>query len=94
MNNRIFILIFVAIVFIFGGLLYIYNPEPTNYKNPDEKEPIACTMDAKLCPDGSYVSRHGPDCEFDACPLGEKIIPEDAIFEDGTINTSGLPVQQ
>ena len=27
-----------------------------------------CTMDAKLCPDGSYVSRSGPNCEFAQCP--------------------------
>ena len=24
----------------------------------------ACTMDAKMCPDGSYVGRTGPNCEF------------------------------
>lgn len=28
-----------------------------------------CTMDAKLCPDGSYVSRSGPNCEFAQCPI-------------------------
>ncbi len=29
----------------------------------------ACTMDAKLCPDGTtYVSRQGPNCEFAPCP--------------------------
>lgn len=27
-----------------------------------------CTQEAKLCPDGSYVSRTGPNCEFAACP--------------------------
>ena len=27
-----------------------------------------CTQDAKLCPDGSYVSRKGPNCEFTTCP--------------------------
>lgn len=25
-------------------------------------------MEAKLCPDGSYVGRGGPNCEFAACP--------------------------
>ena len=38
---------------------------------PDEpcgEKPIACAMDAKLCPDGSYVGRTGPECEFSACP--------------------------
>src|SRR4051812_22427583 len=28
----------------------------------------ACTMEAKLCPDGSSVGRTGPNCEFQACP--------------------------
>ena len=32
------------------------------------EEPVACTMDAKLCLDGSYVGRIGPDCEFALCP--------------------------
>ncbi|MEB4589743.1 hypothetical protein VSS37_02000 [Candidatus Thiothrix sp. Deng01] len=31
-----------------------------------------CTMEAKLCPDGSYVSRNAANhCAFDPCP-GEK----------------------
>jgi hypothetical protein len=29
---------------------------------------VYCTMDARLCPDGSYVGRTGPKCEFSACP--------------------------
>ena len=28
----------------------------------------ACTAEAKLCPDGSYVGRTGPNCEFAQCP--------------------------
>src|SRR5260221_6709844 len=27
-----------------------------------------CTTEAKQCPDGSYVSRAGPNCEFTPCP--------------------------
>jgi hypothetical protein len=30
--------------------------------------PRACTMEAKLCPDGSAVGRTGPNCEFAPCP--------------------------
>ncbi len=26
--------------------------------------PVACTMDAKMCPDGTYVGRSGPNCQF------------------------------
>jgi len=29
----------------------------------------ACTLEAKLCPDGSYVGRTGPTCEFARCPI-------------------------
>lgn len=28
----------------------------------------ACTMEAKICADGSAVGRSGPDCEFTPCP--------------------------
>jgi hypothetical protein len=30
--------------------------------------PVACTQEAKLCPDGSAVGRTGPNCEFSLCP--------------------------
>lgn len=35
---------------------------------PNSNNPIMCTMDAKQCPDGSYVGRTGPNCEFEKCP--------------------------
>jgi len=31
-------------------------------------EGVYCTQEAKLCSDGSYVSRTGPNCEFTKCP--------------------------
>ena len=85
MQNRVFVLVFVVVVFVLGGLLYIYNPDPVEYKNPNEKEPVACTMDAKLCPDGSYVGRTGPNCEF-KCPCeGENPCP---VPENATTSPS------
>ena len=39
-------------------------PEP----NLPEEEMVFCTLDVKLCPDGSYVSREPPSCEFQKCP--------------------------
>lgn len=35
---------------------------------PPEAEPVLCTQDALQCPDGSYVGRTGPHCEFSPCP--------------------------
>ncbi|MFA6446768.1 MAG: TspO/MBR family protein [Patescibacteria group bacterium] len=37
-------------------------------KTTQPSGPVACTMEAKLCPDGSAVGRTGPNCEFAACP--------------------------
>jgi len=31
-------------------------------------------MEAKRCPDGSYVGRTGPNCEFAECPMSNKFI--------------------
>lgn len=47
---------------------------------------IACTMEAKLCPDGSAVGRSGPNCEFAACPAG-------AFVHEGNL-TTGNPGQK
>lgn len=38
-------------------------------------EGLACTQEAKLCPDGSAVGRTGPNCEFAECPSVE--VPTD-----------------
>ncbi len=34
----------------------------------DKTEAVGCTMEAKMCPDGSFVGRVPPDCEFRKCP--------------------------
>lgn len=33
-------------------------------------EGVLCAMDTQLCPDGSYVGRIPPQCDFAACPTG------------------------
>ncbi|HKL44246.1 MAG TPA: DUF333 domain-containing protein [Candidatus Absconditabacterales bacterium] len=50
---------------------------------------VVCTMDAKECPDGSFVSRTGPNCEFEPCP-GEKEKTEVNTQED-TKETNNEP---
>ena len=44
------------------------NCEAEDSQSEEPIDPVMCTMDAKLCPDGSYVSRQGPNCEFAPCP--------------------------
>jgi hypothetical protein len=41
--------------------------------------PVACTADAKLCPDGTGLGRTGPSCAFPACP------PPNVEFPDAQI---------
>jgi hypothetical protein len=38
-----------------------------------EVKNTVCTMEAKLCPDGSSVGRSGPRCEFAPCPTAKKV---------------------
>lgn len=35
--------------------------------------PVACTLEAKICPDGSTVGRVGPSCNFAPCPGSQNI---------------------
>ncbi len=54
----------VSFCIAIGAVGYIYSVN----KNVAPAQ-IACTMEAKLCPDGlNYVGRTGPKCEFSKCP--------------------------
>ena len=35
---------------------------------PPTDDRVMCTMEAKICSDGSAVGRSGPHCEFAPCP--------------------------
>jgi hypothetical protein len=37
---------------------------------PIPSQGVMCTADVKICPDGTTVSREGPNCEFAPCPEG------------------------
>jgi hypothetical protein len=53
---------------------------------PDKN--TACTMEAKLCPDGSSVGRSGPNCEFAPCSIGGTMVGNDRD-EHGCIGSAG-----
>jgi len=57
-------LLAIFAVLLLGGVSYLIW---LNYFN--KPRPIACTQEAKLCPDGSSVGRTGPNCEFAKCPF-------------------------
>lgn len=64
-----FIIIATVVLILIAIIVYFVSRE----KEPEE---IACTMDAKLCSDGSFVGRIAPDCNFASCPKEDLIIIE------------------
>jgi len=69
MNNMNFTikLIILAIIIAAGAAVWWFGI------NKQPAEPVACTMEAKFCSDGSYVGRTGPDCNFALCPKEDLI---------------------
>lgn len=67
-NTRSTLSIIVAVLFIaiviIAGVKYGIKGSYTR----DSITPIACTLEGKICPDGSVVGRSGPHCDFAACP--------------------------
>ena len=66
-------IIYALLILIIGAGFFIFNNY--NLLITETEEGIACTLDAKLCPDGSSVGRVAPSCEFAKCPTGEKTPP-------------------
>lgn len=57
----------IAVVVIVSALSAL-GVAAYQYFAPEQiPEQIACTQDAKQCPDGSYVFRQAPNCEFALC---------------------------
>lgn len=67
--KTLFLGILLIVIVGIGGLVY---------RNAIEHpfQPIACPMDAKVCPDGTSISRTGLSCTFPDCPLPNVTLPE------------------
>lgn len=74
-----FVLIVLLLILVLGGGYFLYsknfnNPSPSSQPGAStpikdqQDDAVFCTQDAKQCPNGSYVSRSGPKCEFAPCP--------------------------
>ncbi|HVU75555.1 MAG TPA: IPT/TIG domain-containing protein, partial [Candidatus Paceibacterota bacterium] len=86
---------FLVPLFAVAGLFGIHHPAielpflatsttPVATTTPDE--PVMCTMEAMQCPDGSWVGRSGPHCEF-VCPGA----PATSTSTDATTSPSENP---
>lgn len=94
MNNKIKTLVLFVVLASIGGIYFtVYSPGLNNgndYEVPTV--PIACTMDAKQCPDGSYVGRVGPKCEFQQCPEGATVSESKSVKIGQSVIISGIKV--
>lgn len=41
---------------------------PTPTTKTKGKESLVCTQEVKACPEGSFVGKVGPECQFAPCP--------------------------
>ncbi|MDP2860188.1 MAG: hypothetical protein Q8N98_00575, partial [bacterium] len=67
-NNKglapILIVLMIVGVLALGGGTYYFLTKRT-------QKPVSCTLEAKICPDGSAVGRTSPNCEFAQCPTAK-----------------------
>lgn len=64
-KNTVTLIVVVGIIILVAVLVKTYSMQSTGQKL------VTCTMEAKLCPDGSSVGRSGPKCEFAPCPTAD-----------------------
>lgn len=72
MHNKIkdLVIISTVVVLLVAGGYAVFS---LRFSSPTKS--VACTKEAKLCPDGSAVGRTGSNCEFATCPVAQ-ILPE------------------
>lgn len=63
------ILFIVMAIAVAGGIGYAISTQTDLFlSRGDNTNIVGCTLEAKLCPDGSSVGRTGPNCAFADCP--------------------------
>lgn len=100
--NKNYIIIGVVIVAVVGvGIVLSRSSVPGFTENndygagaPSNNEPVACTADAKQCPDGSFVSRVAPNCEFAECAKEAMIEPVVIVFTDTGYSPKSITIKK
>lgn len=72
MRKYLILIIAGLLLIALGTFFYFLNLNslkiPNFFSKPEFNNSVLCAQDVKQCPDGSYVSRQGPKCEFAPCP--------------------------
>src|SRR3989344_6941774 len=103
MQKRGSVLIILVIILAVAGIFGAYylgtqKPDSTQIfpsekpESPKKDSGNSCTMDAKICPDGTSVGRTGPNCEFAPCP-GETSGTDASGWKTYTNTTYGFSIK-
>ncbi len=87
MKTSTIVAVLAALIVILGGWYWwAQNGGPAMPGFGSMGGPQACTMEARVCPDGSAVGRTGPNCAFAPCPT-----PSNTTNTGNTSNQSTPP---
>ncbi|MDO8594924.1 MAG: hypothetical protein Q7R93_05465 [bacterium] len=68
-ENNLIVSVAIVLAALGAGYYFLRESKTSDVTTiPPRNEGMMCTMEAMLCPDGSYVGRSGPKCEFALCP--------------------------
>jgi hypothetical protein len=74
-TSRVWIALTVFVILVAGIYFFFFRSAPQSGDTANTPgNTVVCTMDARQCPDGTYVGRTGPNCEF-ICPSGPTTTP-------------------
>lgn len=72
-HNILFRVVITLIIIII--LIFVWaSTSRRSISLPDSNNKTICTLDAKQCPDGTYVGRTGPNCEFICSPKDSAVL--------------------
>lgn len=68
MQKDLQLVLLIIVLIVLAWLISLLEISRQKELAPQPEESVFCTMDAKMCPDGSYVGRIPPECNFAPCP--------------------------
>ncbi len=73
------LLFFIVLIVLLGIGSFLYRNILEQPLAGTNSNATACTLEAKMCPDGSSVGRTGPSCAFAACAAPNVELPQISI---------------
>lgn len=68
--------LFAILILVVAGIMFFLFFQGKIQSQDDQAQGQFCAQDIRFCPDGSYVSRVAPSCDFAECPsTSDGIIP-------------------